>query len=109
MSTLAGKVVVITGAASGIGAGTARHFVEQGARVVVADVLDAEGSALCETLGEAADYVYCDVTVEADVQAAVARATTRFGRLDCLFNNAGAGGVYGPIAETPVEGFDRGM
>jgi len=109
MSALAGKVAVITGAASGIGAGTARHFVEQGARVVVADVLDAEGRTLCEILGEAAEYVHCDVTVEADVQAAIARATTRFGRLDCMFNNAGTGGVYGPITETPVEGFDRGM
>src|SRR5689334_1261925 len=109
MSSLAGKVVVITGAASGIGAGSARHFVEHGARIVVADVLDAEGRALCDTLGEAAEYVHCDVTVEADVQAAVTRATTRFGRLDCMFNNAGTGGVYGPITETPVEGFDRGM
>jgi NAD(P)-dependent dehydrogenase (short-subunit alcohol dehydrogenase family) len=109
MPTLAGKVAVITGGASGIGAGTARYFVEQGARVVVADLLDEEGRALCESLGEAADYVHCDVTVEGDVQAAVARASERFGRFDCIFNNAGSSGVYGPIAETPVDGFDRAM
>jgi NAD(P)-dependent dehydrogenase (short-subunit alcohol dehydrogenase family) len=109
MVTLAGKVAVITGAASGIGAGTARHFVEIGARVVIADVLDEEGRELCASLGEAADFVHCDVTVEADVEAAVARATTRYGRLDCIFNNAGSSGFVGPIAETPVERFDRTM
>src|SRR5262245_2511761 len=107
MPVLRDKVAVITGGASGIGAGTVRHFVQEGARVVIADVLDDEGHALARSLGDAAVFVHMDVTVEADVERAIDRASDRFGKLDCVFNNAGSGGVYGPIAETPMEGFDR--
>ena len=79
MSTLSGKVAVITGGASGIGAATVRHFVEEGARVVVADVLDEEGNALARSLGDSAEYIHTDVTVESEVQAAIAHAPKRFG------------------------------
>jgi NAD(P)-dependent dehydrogenase (short-subunit alcohol dehydrogenase family) len=107
MGQLDGKVAVITGGASGIGAGTCRLFVEQGARVVVCDLLDAEGQKLVAQLGSAARYVHTDVTREADVVAALTAATEHFGRLDCLFNNAGAVGVDGPIADTDVDGLQR--
>ena len=70
---LADKVAVITGAASGIGAGTARHFVAQGARVVVADLQADAGSALVEELGDVARFARVDVAVEDDVAAAVDR------------------------------------
>jgi NAD(P)-dependent dehydrogenase (short-subunit alcohol dehydrogenase family) len=107
MGQLDGKVAVITGGASGIGAGTCRLFVEQGARVVVSDILDAEGKNLVAQLGAAAVYVHTDVTREADLAAAVATATERFGRLDCVFNNAGAAGIDAPIADTDAEGLQR--
>jgi NAD(P)-dependent dehydrogenase (short-subunit alcohol dehydrogenase family) len=107
MGQLDGKVAVVTGGASGIGAGTCRLFVEHGARVVVCDLLDAEGEQLVAQLGRAALYVHTDVTREADVAAALTTARDRFGRLDCLFNNAGAVGVDGPIADTESEGLQR--
>lgn len=107
MAKLEGKTAVITGGASGIGAASVRLFVEEGARVLVADILDEEGRALVASLGDSADYLHTDVTQEADVERAISHAVQRFGRLDCVFNNAGSGGVFGPIADTPVDGFDR--
>nr|CAB3484428.1 unnamed protein product [Digitaria exilis] len=81
---LVGKVAVITGGASGIGECTARLFVKHGARVVVADIQDELGARLCAELGGAdvASYVHCDVTLEADVAAAVDHAVSLFGGLD---------------------------
>ena len=83
-------MAVITGGASGIGAGTARLFVKHGARVVVADIQDELGASLCGELGpENSSYVHCDVTDEADVAGAVDHAVAKFGGLDVMFNNAG--------------------
>ncbi len=107
MARLAGKVAVITGGASGIGEATVRLFVAEGASVVVADIQDERGRRLAGELGARAAYRRTDVSREADVQAAVAEAVQRFGRLDCLFNNAGAGGVTGGIEEIAVAGFDE--
>jgi NAD(P)-dependent dehydrogenase (short-subunit alcohol dehydrogenase family) len=104
---LDGRVAVITGAASGIGAGTARRFVAEGARVVLADLQEQPGRQLADELGAAARFVYCDVTQEADVAAAVARAVDEFGRLDIMFNNAGIVGVIGSVLETDVDAWDR--
>ncbi len=109
LGRLDGKVAVITGGASGIGEGTVRLFVEEGARVVIADVQDARGETLADTLGGRAVYQRTDVCQEADVKAAVQRALDDYGRLDCIFNNAGRGGTVGPIAETPVEEYDVTM
>jgi NAD(P)-dependent dehydrogenase (short-subunit alcohol dehydrogenase family) len=106
MDRLKGKVAVITGGASGIGEGTVRLFVEEGAAVVVADIQDARGSELVKELGSRAVYVHADVSREADVHGMIAHAVERFGRLDCLFNNAGFGGVSGPIEDIPIDGFD---
>jgi NAD(P)-dependent dehydrogenase (short-subunit alcohol dehydrogenase family) len=107
MSRLANKVALVTGGASGIGEATVRLFVAEGAAVVIADLQDERGRRVAAELGARAAYVHADVSREADVQAAVAETERRFGRLDCIFNNAGYGGVGGRIAEISVEGFDE--
>src|SRR5512139_1912617 len=109
MGMLSGKVAIITGGASGIGSASVRHFVEEGARVVIADLLEEKGRARAKSLGDAATFVRTDVSVEADVRSAVETALSKFRRLDCMFNNAGSGGVDGPIADTSMDGFDRTM
>ena len=109
MSLLDGKVAVVTGAASGIGEGTVRRFAEEGARVVIADVQDGPGSHLAEELGPSTSYLHTDVSQEDDVRAAVTHAVDKWGRLDCIFNNAGFGGVAGPIEETNMAGYDGTM
>lgn len=100
MGRLDGKVAVITGGASGIGAGTVRRFVEEGARCVIADIQDDVGRGLAAELGEATVFQHTDVTVEDDIASAVALATDRFGRIDCMFNNAGVLGAVGSITQT---------
>ena len=109
MGRLQGKAAVITGAASGIGEATVRLFVKEGCRVAMADIQDDKGARLAQELGESVTYVHADVGREDDVRALVERAVFRFGRVDCLFNNAGAAGVSGPIAEIPAEGYDQTM
>ena len=106
---LDGRVAVITGGASGIGAGTAKRFVDEGARVVVADVQIDAGKRLVAELGGAARFVEADVAEEGDVAAAVDLAVREFGRLDCMFNNAGILGAVGPIAETAAADWDRSI
>ena len=109
MGKLDGKVAVITGGASGIGAAAVRLFVEEGCRVVIVDVQDDKGGRLADELGKSSAYLHADVSRESDVSGAIAHALSRFGRLDCLYNNAGLGGVSGPIAEIPVDGYDQTM
>jgi NAD(P)-dependent dehydrogenase (short-subunit alcohol dehydrogenase family) len=106
MTRLAGKVALITGGASGIGEATVRLFAQEGAAVVIADV-DARGREVAADLGARAAFVTCDVSREADVAGAIAEAVKRFGRLDCLFNNAGYGGVGGKIEDVTAVGFDE--
>jgi len=106
MGRLDDKVAVITGGASGMGAATARRFVAEGAQVVICDLNDDAGAALAGSLGDAAVFVKTDVTKEDDVAAAIAVAHDRWGRLDCMFNNAGFGGALGPIDETTEDDFD---
>ena len=86
---VAGKVALISGGARGMGASHARHLVEEGAKVVIGDVLDDEGKALADEIGESARYVHLDVTQPDQWDAAVATATGEFGRLNVLVNNAG--------------------
>jgi NAD(P)-dependent dehydrogenase (short-subunit alcohol dehydrogenase family) len=109
MSRLKGRVALITGGASGIGEATVRLFVEEGASVMLADIQDDRGRRLAGELGSRAAYLHTDVSREADVQAAVDETCKRFGRLDCIFNNAGYAGVGGRIEDIPVEGFDETM
>lgn len=107
MGRLEGKVAVITGGASGIGEGTVRRFVEEGARVVVSDIQDEPGRALVAELGDACVYHHADVTVEDEVAAAVALAASTFGQIDVMFNNAGIIGAVGSITETSYEAWNR--
>jgi len=89
MNRLDGKVALISGAARGIGAETARLMVEAGAKVAIGDVLDERGRETVRALGDGAIYLHLDVTSPEDWNAAVAAAMTRFGGLDILVNNAG--------------------
>ena len=100
------KVAVITGGASGIGEASVRMFVEEGARVVIADMQRERGAALAVELGDAARFIACEVRQEDQVKAAIDDAVTNWGRLDCLFNNAGFGGALGPIEDIPADEFD---
>ena len=106
---LDGKVAVVTGGASGIGEGTVRLFAEEGARVVAADIQDDRGRAIVESIGTSAAYVHADVSEEREVEAAVAHAVERWGRIDAIFNNAGAGGALGGFTEVDEAGYEATM
>lgn len=97
---LAGKVAVITGAASGIGEATARRFVGEGCKVVLGDIQTDAGQALASELGEGVVFAQCNVTSEDEVAALVDLAVAEFGQLDIMFNNAGIVGAIGPIDTT---------
>jgi NAD(P)-dependent dehydrogenase (short-subunit alcohol dehydrogenase family) len=106
---LAGKVAIVTGAARGQGAGVARAFVAEGAKVALFDVLDDAGAAVAASLGAAARYFHCDISHEEDVRAAVAATVAHFGKLDVLYNNAAVITYGNRIADMPVEQWDRTM
>jgi len=102
-------VAVVTGGARGIGAGIVRRFVQEGAQVVFSDLSNEQGKALEEEFGQNAAFYRADATSASDTEALMNFAVKRFGKLDCVVNNAGAGGEGGPIIETSVEGFDRSI
>ncbi|MFE5137746.1 SDR family NAD(P)-dependent oxidoreductase [Streptomyces fagopyri] len=104
MGKLDGRVVLITGAARGQGEQEARLFVREGARVVLADVLDDQGEALAKEIG--ARYVHLDVRGEDDWRAAVAVAKEAYGRIDGLVNNAGIL-RFNELVDTPLEEFQQ--
>ncbi|MCX5391335.1 SDR family NAD(P)-dependent oxidoreductase [Streptomyces sp. NPDC006482] len=105
MGKLDGRVVLVTGAARGQGEQEARLFAAEGARVVLADVLDEAGEALAKELGEGqALYVHLDVTREEEWTAAVDAAKERFGKIDGLVNNAGIL-RFNELLATPLEEF----
>jgi NAD(P)-dependent dehydrogenase (short-subunit alcohol dehydrogenase family) len=106
---LSDRVAVVTGGASGLGEATVRRFLAEGARVVVADLQGERGEVLARELGDRAHFVRTDVTRERDVEAAVDHAVDSWGRLDCMFNNAGIVGAIGPIDELSVEDYDATM
>ncbi len=89
MGRVDGKVALISGGARNIGGASARLLVAEGAKVVIGDLLDDEGKALADELGDAARYLHLDVTSEEDWAAAVEFTVAEFGKLDVLFNNAG--------------------
>ncbi|MBF6331693.1 glucose 1-dehydrogenase [Nocardia transvalensis] len=107
---LAGKVALITGAASGIGAAAARVFAAHGARLVLADLNEGDGKALAAAIendGGEALFVRTDVSDDDDVAAMVRAAVDRFGRLDCAFNNAGIEGQPALAHEVTRENWDK--
>ena len=106
---LDGKVAIVTGGNSGIGAATVELFVAEGARVVIAARGEAAGRALADRLGENALFVRTDVAAEADVEALFAATLAQWGRVDVLFNNAGIGQPYVSPEEFTIEDFDRIM
>lgn len=107
MGLLEGKITVITGGTSGIGARTAELFASEGARVVIAGRRVAQGQAQAAKLGPEASFVRADVSAEADVEALVASTVERYGRLDCLVNCAGEGGNPGGIATIDLDRLQR--
>ncbi len=109
MGRLSGKVAVITGATSGIGLRTAEVFVAEGAKVVIAGRRAPEGDALAAQLGTACIFRQTDVTQEEQMKALIDEAVDSFGRIDCLFNNAGGPAQTGGIEGLEVDRFDAAM
>lgn len=103
---LAGKVAIVTGGSSGIGLASVEKFLESGAQVMVGDIRDDAGAALVERLGDRVAYTHTDVSRESDVAALVQATVDRFGRLDVMFNNAGAQGDPAGIADIEQESFE---
>ena len=105
---LADKVAIITGATSGIGEATARLFIEEGAKVMIAGRTADKGEAIAESLGEHCAFQRADVLNERDIEALVDATVSRFGRVDCLFNNAGAPD-RGSLETVTEEDFDYSL
>ena len=108
MGRLDGKVAIITGAARGQGEAEARLFAAEGARVLLADVLDDEGEKVAADIGDAAAFTHLDVTDEGQWTAAVATAEDRFGPVTVLVNNAGVL-HFQALHKTEADDFDRVM
>ena len=105
---LDGKVAIITGGASGLGAAGVRRFTEEGARVVVADIREPRIDYR-ETYGDQAVFIRCDVTSEDDVAAMIEQTVDIMGGLDILYNNAGGGSAPGKVVETAAAEWDMNM
>ena len=88
MTRLEGKIAIVTGAARGTGEATTRLFVEQGARVLIADVQDELGESVAKDIGDSAAYCHLDVTSEDDWGRAIDACRGRFGDVNILVNNA---------------------
>jgi NAD(P)-dependent dehydrogenase (short-subunit alcohol dehydrogenase family) len=107
MGRLVGKAAIITGGEGSIGMATARAFVAEGARVLLAGVSEPGLRAGAAELGGDAAWKVTDVTDSAQVKAAVDAAVAQFGRLDVVVANAGIAGATGPIADYPEDAFDQ--
>jgi NAD(P)-dependent dehydrogenase (short-subunit alcohol dehydrogenase family) len=115
MPRLAGKVAFITGGGGGIGRATAERFAEEGAKVVIAEIVDDLGAAAAESArargrqsGGDAHFIHCDVRDKTSVEAALAETVKRFGKLTILHNNAGGSTPQdGPVTEVSEDEFWR--
>jgi NAD(P)-dependent dehydrogenase (short-subunit alcohol dehydrogenase family) len=101
------KVAIVTGGTSGIGLATVERFVREGAKVAIADIQDDLGESTARRLGENVLYVHTDVTDESAIESLVARTADHFGKLDVMYNNAGAQGDASPLVDLGSEGFDK--
>jgi NAD(P)-dependent dehydrogenase (short-subunit alcohol dehydrogenase family) len=109
---LSGKSAIITGGGSGIGRAAATIFAREGARLIIADIVEEGGRQVVEMIrdkGGEAQFQRCDVAKAADVEALIASAVKAYGRLDCAFNNAGIGGKQRKTADYDEEEWDRIM
>jgi NAD(P)-dependent dehydrogenase (short-subunit alcohol dehydrogenase family) len=106
---LIGKTAIITGGTSGIGRRSVEVFVQEGASVLIAARREKEGRELAEALGPRVDFLKTDVSREAEVKAMIDFAVKRFGRLDCLFNNAGCPAPVGGIATIPLDKYEAAL
>ncbi len=104
-----GKIILVTGAASGIGLSTVERLVAEGAHVLAADIQDQKGAALQTRFAGKVVYSHCDVTNEDYIKAAVDLAVSSFGGLDGIFNNAGNGGVMGPVEDIDTDAWKATM
>ena len=109
MGMLDGKIAIITGGTSGIGESSAELFVAEGAKVVLTGRRKAEGEAIAARLGSSASFLQADATSEADWQKLMRHTLDRHGRIDALFNNAGAPAQIGGIEGLEVGAFDASM
>ena len=106
---LENQVAVVTGGTRGIGEGIVRRFIEEGAKVVFSGRSNEKGKALGEELSPNVAFYQADAASASDTEALMRFALERFGRLDCVVNNAGVGGEGGPIAGTSEEGFNKSI
>ena len=105
---LENKVAIVTGGAAGLGFSIAETFVSQGAKVFIADVDEAAGNQSVENIGPAAAaFQRVDVTSEEDVKACVSACVEKFGKIDCLVNNAGVVGPWGPLEEIDIAAVEK--
>jgi len=102
------RVALITGGTSGIGAETARLFIQEGAKVVISGRSEEKGQMLSEELGENSQYLLSDVTKEEDIENSIKETVNQFGKLDILFNNAG-GPVGAGIEKVTQKDIDYGV
>ena len=112
MADFDGKVVLVTGGGTGIGRATAIAFAREGAKVVIGNRNSEAGESVVKTItdsGGEATFLRTDVSLEEDIRALVEHAVTTYGRLDAAFNNAGIGGLSGPLAEQTSENYDQIM
>jgi NAD(P)-dependent dehydrogenase (short-subunit alcohol dehydrogenase family) len=114
MGRLTGKVAVITGGGNGIGRDTALRFLEEGGRVVITDINASNGEKVLEQAKQsghasAIRFKKTNVAEESEIEKMFDFTLDAFGRLDCVFNNAGIGGVFGPVTDTSVEDWDYTM
>jgi NAD(P)-dependent dehydrogenase (short-subunit alcohol dehydrogenase family) len=106
---LENQVAVVTGGSRGIGEGIVRRFVEEDAKVVFSSRSQEKGKALEKELSPNVAFYQADAASASDTEALMKFTVERFGRLDCVVNNAGVGGEGGPIAGTSVEGFNKSI
>ncbi len=109
MGKFKNKVCLITGAASGIGAATAKLFGDEGATVIVADIDEENGRRIAGKIGSSAVFHKTNVSDPGEVESMVKFAFERFGRLDLLHNNVATAGSVAPVGEMPVESWNRAI